>query len=341
MNICFMLDLWDGLDPETNSSLRLVQEAVQRGHKVGIFYSRNLTVRDNVTYGLFLIIDREIKYSERPQKWFRQVQFKRQRLPLNGFDVVFLRKNPPLETTALNFLDSIKDDTLIINSVDGLRKANNKLYLTNFEDSHEFIPETHVSKDKDYLLDVIREAPYQKMILKPLDGYGGRGVIVIEKRAMKNINSLLDFYIGDEPKRNYVIIQEFVEGAENGDVRVLMLGGQPVGAMRRIPEESDNRANVHAGARVEKHSLTKKELEICRLIGPKLVSDGLLFAGIDLIGEKLIEVNVTSPGGIININRLAKSRIERKVLDYVEDHYRKRDLAYRRKLAFRQEVEDA
>ena len=128
-------------------------------------------------------------------------------------------------------------------------------------------PYTNVSKNKEYLAKVLEETESDKMILKPLNAYGGQGVILIEKTARQSFRSLLDFYIGDENTSNYVILQEYVEGAEDGDVRILMLNGEPIGAMRRVPSKGDVRSNVHAGGSAVKHVLSREEKELCRHIG--------------------------------------------------------------------------
>ena len=155
--------------------------------------------------------------------------------------------------------------------------------------------------------------------MKPLDGYGGSGVIVIEKSAMHNIKSLLDFYInGNKGKSNYVILQEYVEGAEDGDVRVLMLHGEPIGALRRRPLKGDVRSNISVGGSVEKYTLTKQDKLLCKKVGEKLVRDGLFYAGLDIINGKLIEVNVLSPGTIKDINKLNNVKLQRKIADYLE-----------------------
>jgi len=342
INIAFFLDPWDTLDGETDYTLRIIHEAVLRGHNVGIIYPKNLTIRNSITSAFSKIIVREDKINNNVAAFYKKVRFKDQMLPLSGFDVIFLRKDPPIDTIMLNFLDSVKHDTFIINDIDGLRKANNKLYTATFSDpDKEFIPITHVSKNKEYLLRIINESPNDKMILKPLDGFGGSGVIVLEKNARQNINSLLDFYIHGQLVSNYVIVQEYIEGAEHGDVRILMLNGEPIGAMRRIPAAGDIRSNVHAGCSVVKHVLTKTELKICRTVGHQLVADGLFFAGLDIINGKLIEVNVCSPGGITRINRLNRTRLQQKVLDFVENVIRNKEDALKRKYELRKKVLDA
>ena len=179
------------------------------------------------------------------------------------------------------------------------------------------------------------------MIMKPLDGYGGQGVILVEKHAQKSFHSLLEFYINSGSGGNYVILQEYVEGADAGDVRILMLNGEPIGAMKRVPATNEVRSNVHAGGTVVKHTLTKKEKALCKHIGPKLVRDGLYFVGIDVINEKLIEVNVQSPGGIMRINKLNNVKLQKKVIDFVESVVNAKEALTQRKNEFRKAINDA
>ena len=340
MNICFIINPWEKLDPEDDSTLRLIHESVIRGHNTGILYPHNLTIRESQTMGFVRKIKKQDKYPSSMPAFHRKIKFREQLLPLSGFDVIFARNNPPIDPVMLNFLDSVKDDTFIINDIDGLRKANNKLYPASFHDN-EIIPVTYVSKSKTVLKKAILESPKDRMILKPLAGYGGRGVIVLEKSALHNINSLLDFYISGTKEGNYVILQEFIEGAEEGDVRVLMLNGQPLGAYRRIPARDDIRSNIKAGGSARKHSLTKQEKIICKRIGPKLVADGLYFVGLDIINGKLIEINVCSPGGITRINTFNRTRLQKKVIDFLEEVISARETAIERKKQFKRMIDEA
>ncbi|MBI9069568.1 MAG: glutathione synthase [Salinivirgaceae bacterium] len=343
MNICFIIDKWESLNPAEDSSLRLIHEAVVRGHNVGITYPNNLTIRHGIAYGFIHKIIKQDKYSASFPIFHSKLKFSEQMLPLAGFDAIFLRQDPPLDPIMLNFLDSVKDDTFIVNDIDGLRKANNKLYPASFHDPKgDIIPITHVSKSKDFLKKVIEESEHDKMILKPLDGFGGSGVIVIETRAKQNINSLLDFYIsGKNTESNYVILQEFVEGAEKGDTRVLMLNGEAIGAYKRVPGDDDMRSNMKVGASAHKHVMTKKEKLICKKVGPKLVADGLYFVGLDIISGKLIEINVVSPGGITRINKFNRVKIQKQVIDFIENVIHTKELAINKKRAFKRLIEDA
>lgn len=340
MNICFIINPWESLDPGEDSTLRLIHESVIRGHNVGVLYAHNLTIRESQTLGFVRKIIKQDKYSSSYPVFHKKTEFKEQLLPLEGFDVIFARSNPPIDPVMLNFLDSVKDDTFIINDIDGLRIANNKLYPASFHDN-EIIPVTYVSKSKTVLKKAILESPKDKMILKPFGGYGGQGVIVLEKSALQNINSLLDFYISGTKEGNYVILQEFIEGAEEGDVRVLMLNGQPIGAYRRIPARDDIRSNIKAGGSARKHTLTKQEKIICSRIGPKLVADGLFFVGLDIINGKLIEINVCSPGGITRINKFNRTRLQKTVIDYIENVILKKESAIERKKHYKRLIDEA
>lgn len=333
---------WERVNASQDSTLRIIHEAVKRGHQVSITHPPNLTIRDSVTLSLCKEIILKEKLTHSISAFYKTVEFKTDMVELSTFDVIFMRDNPPLDSLVLNFLDSIKDDVFIMNAIDGLREANNKIYTAAYYDpEHELIPATHVSKNIDYLLRIIQESENDKMIMKPLDGYGGSGVIVIEKSAMQNIRSLLDFYINRETgKSNYVILQDYIEGAEEGDVRILMLNGQPIGALRRRPAAGDARSNISAGGTVEKYKLTKADKTLCAKIGEKLVRDGIYYAGLDLINGKLIEVNVMSPGTITDINKLNKVRLQEKIIAYLETVVEQRR---KLKLDFRPEtlVEDA
>ena len=264
---------WEQIDPENDTSLALIHECVRRKHGVALCTPANLTIRNSVTNAFCTVIGRMDKVSNSLKSFYKQAVLREEMLPLAGFDVIFMRANPPLDPIMLNFLDSVKDDVFIMNSLQGLREANNKLYTAAFGDSHSnIIPATHVSKNKRHLIRQIKESKADKMILKPLNGFGGSGVILIEKSAMSSIQSLLDFYItNSDGTSNYVIIQEYIEGADQGDVRILILNGEPIGAMKRVPGTDDQRSNVFAGGSISNHSMTKDENALCKQIGRILV----------------------------------------------------------------------
>lgn len=342
MNICFVIDPWEELDPVTNTTLSIIHEAMRRGHQVALLRPRNLTVRDSITHGFVDVIERRGRVSPNRAIFYRSVRFKHLLLPMADFDVIFLLKNPPLQPLTLNFLDSVRGETFIMNDIDGIRKANNKLYLASSEKLRDLIPATHVSKNKEFLFDVISSSAAERMILKPLDGFGGSGVIILERQARHSIKSLLEFYInGRDGKTNYVILQEYIDGAEKGDVRIMMLNGEPIGALKRIPGPDEFRSNVHQGATIEKHNLSDEEVELCRRVGPQLLADGIYYTGLDVISGKLVEVNVQSPGGIPQINSLDRVRLQEKVLQFVEAKHQVAVTHRQSKRKQRKAVEDA
>ena len=345
MNVCFIMYPWEKIDPENDTTLALIKECVKRGHGVAMCTPSNLTIRNSVTNAFCTVVGRMEKTPNSLKSFYNKAELREEMLPLAGFDAIFFRANPPLDPIMLNFLDSVKNDVFIMNSLEGMREANNKLYTAAFGDAHSnIIPATHVSKNKKYLIKQIKEAEAEKMILKPLNGFGGSGVILIEKSAMGSINSLLDFYITNaDGTSNYVILQEYIEGADKGDVRILLLNGEPIGAMKRVPGNDDHRSNVTAGGSVQKHTMTQAEKDLCKQIGPKLVKDGLYFVGIDVIGGKLVEVNVMSPGGITYINKVYKPKVkvEEKVIDFLESKVLDKLQAFNRRSRLRKTVEDA
>ncbi|MGK0291435.1 MAG: glutathione synthase [bacterium] len=342
MNICFLMYSWNTIDPKNDSTILLIHECILRGHTVALATPNNLTMRDTVASAFCQVFEKKATIATNITNFYKKSTFLKRKLPLAGFDIIIMRSEPPLNVIALNFLDSVRDDVFIMNDIDGLRIANNKLYTSSFDDpDNTFIPVTHVSKTPEYLEEVLNESKTDKMIMKPLDGFGGAGVIMVEKKAQQSFRSLLDFYINSKEGGNYVILQEYVEGAELGDIRILMLNGEPIGAMRRIPAINDVRSNVHAGGSVVKHSLSKIEKLLCKHIGPKLIRDGLFFVGVDVINGKLIEVNVLSPGGIMRINQLNRVKLQKKIIDFAENVINAKEAMVSRKTAFRKVIEDA
>lgn len=345
MNVCFIMYPWEEIDPENDTTLALIKECVKRKHGVAMCTPSNLTIRNSVTNAFCTVVGRMEKTPNTLKSFYNKAELREEMLPIAGFDAIVMRANPPLDPIMLNFLDSVKNDVFIMNSLEGIREANNKLYTAAFGDAHSnIIPATHVSKNKNYLIKQIKESKSDKMILKPLNGFGGSGVILIEKSAMNSINSLLDFYItSPDGTSNYVILQDYIKGADQGDVRILLLNGEPIGAMKRVPGADDHRSNVTAGGSVQKHTMTKVERDLCKQIGPKLVKDGLYFVGIDVIGGKLVEVNVMSPGGITYINKVYKPKVkvEEKVIDFLESKVLDKLQAFNRRSRLRKTVEDA
>jgi glutathione synthase len=237
---------------------------------------------------------------------------------ITELDALFLRSNPPLNYQTMEFLQTVNNHVFILNSTTGQILGNSKLYILNFP---EIIPETHVSRDPSRLRKIIDDFG-GAMVVKPLQRFGGEGVIKVSTRDRMNLNSLIHYYVRayeSYARREPIMVQEYLKSVkQDGDIRILLLNGEIIGAMRRKPKKGDFRTNVHAGGEVFAHRVTAREKRICQVIKEKLIHDGLYFVGIDIIDGKLVEINCVSPGGIPRINRLNNDHLERKVIDFIE-----------------------
>ena len=321
MEIAFLMDSLDSIDPHWETTSHLMYECNQRGHTVYFLEPHDVYIRDNH------IVARMWNISVPPDLgmqdyWQCLIQcLKKDDLifeTLTDLDVLFLRKNPPLNYQVMELLAPVNDQVFMINSTNGQILGNSKLYILNFPD---IIPETHVSRDPVRLKKIIDNFG-GAMVVKPLQRFGGEGVIKVSDRDQENLNSLINYYVKDSkryPEREQIMVQEFINSVkEKGDVRILLLNGEILGAYRRVPKEGDFRTNVHAGATVHKHVLTREERTICSAIKGRLIEDGLYFVGIDVIRDKLVEINCVSPGGIPRINQLDGVKLEAEVIDFIE-----------------------
>jgi glutathione synthase len=338
MNIGFVMYEWEKVSLKLDSTLRLIQESISRGHKVSLIYPNEMAIRRTSVWANCRIVSSSKPNSQDNFEFYNSCTLVEEFIPINRHQVIFFRDNPPIDAHVLNFMDTLENEIFFINSISGLRKANNKIYPATLATLHDndnpnkrLIPLTTVSRNKKYLKQVIEAYDLDKFIIKPLDGFGGSGVILMDKSSKTskyNVNSLLDFYINQDGKNNYIILQEYIETELKGDIRVIMLNGKPIGSMRRVPAKDDHRSNVHAGGYCVEHNLNKMELELCEIIGPKLVEDGLFLVGLDLMGEKLIEVNVCSPGGFVEINQTKDNdeKLQKSILNFIEEIIEKRSL---------------
>ncbi len=234
-------------------------------------------------------------------------------LPLAKLDAVFLRKDPPVDVEYLHAtqLVELARGPFLLNDPQGLRDANEKLYALQFPD---LCPRTIVSRDKQEIL-VFLEDVGGDLILKPVDGFGGLGILHV-KKGDRNVNSMIEIATGGG--RMATLAQEYLPASREGDKRIILLDGEPQGALLRIPQDGDVRGNLAAGGRSMKTTVTDRDREICGRLAPDLRRRGLWFVGLDIIGNYLTEVNVTSPTGIEEIDALDQVSVEAAVIDFVE-----------------------
>ncbi|KKD38302.1 glutathione synthase [Limnoraphis robusta] len=318
MKFAFIIDPIEKLNPSHDSSVAIMEAAQALGHEVWITEVHQLTVSQGKAWATLTPVhlvpvklegDRWISV----ELWFSLDQ--PQLLALEEMDAVFMRTDPPVTvpylyaTYILDYVDSSK--TLVINSPQGLRAANEKMYALQFT---EAIPETIVSQNKQ----VIREFVEKKeaAVLKPLGGKAGEGILFLEA-GDRNFNSLIE--ISTKQGREPVMVQTYLPAAKEGDKRIILLDGEPIGAINRIPTGKEFRGNMAVGGRVAQTEITDREREICVQVAPKLREDGLYFVGIDVIGGYLTEVNVTSPTGIREIDLLDHVNLGKQVIEWIEN----------------------
>lgn len=322
MKIGFLMDDLRQINPLWETTACLMHECNERGHLVFFFEPHDLYIRQNsvvarmrnITVEPGLEIDAYwaalLDCLDKEALIFETVQ---------ELDVLFLRKDPPLNNEIVSFLEPVSDKVFMINSIHGVLNCSSKTYILNFPD---IIPQTHVSRDPNRLHRIIDEFGGD-MVLKPLHGHGGHGVIKVSTRDQENLSSLMHFYVQSRlpyPDRIPVMVQEYLESVrEEGDSRILLLNGEIIGAMGRKSVTGDFRTNVHAGGKAFKHEVTPAQINICKRIKARLIKDGLYFVGIDVIKDKLIEINPVSPGGLVRINRLDNVKLESKIVDFIEE----------------------
>ncbi len=317
MKVAFIIDPIARLDPGHDTSVAMMEAAQTRGHEVWITAANALSV----VAGKALALMQPVKLTsvelvdglwQAASPWFELGEAVQR--PLEDMDAVFMRTDPPVTvpylyaTYILDYVDPAK--TKVINAPSGLRAANEKMYALQFGQA---IPETIVSQSKAVIRETVER--WGAAVLKPLGGKAGEGILFLQA-GDRNLNSMVEISTrqGQEP----VMVQIYLPAAKDGDKRIILLDGDPIGAVNRIPTGSEFRGNMAVGGRVAKAEITDRELDICRQLTPTLRRDGLYFVGIDVIGGYLTEVNVTSPTGIREIDRLDNVRLGDQVIAWVE-----------------------
>jgi glutathione synthase len=328
MRIAFLMDHPAAIEPVWETTSHIMYECNQRGHGVYFLEPHDIYIRANEVVGRMHNVT--VAPGMTMKRYWRSLinTLKKDELIFESIvdmDALFLRKNPPLNYRVMEFLAPLENKVFMINSISGQIRGNSKLYPLNFPD---IIPQTHISRDPKRLKKIIEDFG-GAMVIKPLQRFGGEGVFKVSTSDRENLNSLIHYYTHSSrpyPEREPIMVQEFLESAKTeGDVRILMLNGEIIGAMRRVPPEGDFRCNIHAGAKALPHELTAAQKATCAHISRRLIQDGLYFVGVDVIGDKLIEVNCVSPGGIPRINKLNRVKLEARVVDFIEAEVGKRD----------------
>jgi len=317
VKFAFIIDPLSKLNPSHDTSVALMEAAQALGHDVWITQAQKLTVVNNQAWANLEkvqltpaeLVEGRWVVSER---WYAISDTVS--LPLEDMDAVFMRTDPPVTipyvyaTYILDYINPKK--TQVINTPTGLRRANEKMYALQFK---EVIPETIVSQDKLTIQKFVEKQG--AAVLKPLGGKAGEGILFLEA-GDRNFNSLVEISTkwGYEP----VMVQTYLPAAKEGDKRIILLNGDPIGAVNRIPTGSEFRGNMAVGGRVAATEITPQEQKICALLKPQLQQDGLYFVGIDVIGGYLTEVNVTSPTGIREIDQLNGKCLGKDVIAWVE-----------------------
>jgi glutathione synthase len=307
LRVAFQMDPIQSVNIDADSTFQLAEEAQARGHSL-FFYTP-----DKLAFQNGRITARGQMMTVQRVKGDHVALGPEEEVDLAEWDVVWLRQDPPFDMgyiTTTHLLDRIHPDTLVVNDPFWVRNYPEKLLVLDFP---QLIPPTMIARDLATLRSFKEE--HGDIILKPLYGNGGAGVFRLGPQD-RNLASLHELFasINREP----LIAQKFLPAVSNGDKRVILVDGEPVGAINRVPQQGETRSNMHVGGKAVKSELTSRDLEICATIGPLLREKGQIFVGIDVIGDYLTEINVTSPTGIQELERFDGSNIAAKIWEAIE-----------------------
>ena len=306
--VAIQMDPIEDVDIKGDSTFVLALEAQERGHTLFHYGPADLSY-----------VDGKVIANARPLTVRRELgnHFSVgavERLDLATMDVVLMRQDPPFDMsyiTATHLLEKIHPQTVVVNNPASVRNAPEKIFVTQFDG---VLPPTIISSDLREIKAFRDE--YQDIIVKPLYGNGGAGVFHL-KPADENLTVVHELFT--QFYREPMIVQKFLPEVRQGDKRIILVDGKPVGAINRVPPEGESRSNMHVGGAAMKSTLTAREEELCEIIGPSLKEQGLIFVGIDVIGDYLTEINVTSPTGLQEINRYDGVKLEAGLWDCIEE----------------------
>ena len=305
LKIALQMDPLEKLDLKGDSTFILGLEAIRRGFELYFYSPSDLIYKNDDVYAKAKILDLAF---ENGKETFNYGKVKV--LKLSSLDVILMRQDPPFDMsyiTATHILEKISSQTLILNNPFYVRNAPEKIFVTEFS---KFMPETLITRETNEIIKFKNKN--KNIIIKPLYGNGGEGVFYIKDND-SNFNVIIENFLNSNKEQ--FIVQSYIPEVRKGDKRIILIDGEVVGAINRIPAKNENRSNMHVGGKPIKASLNRKDKLICDTISPHLKSKELFFVGIDVIGNYLTEINVTSPTGIREINRLNKTNIEKNFWD--------------------------
>lgn len=307
LNVAIQMDPIESVDINADSTFRIAREAQDRGHRLFCYLPEDLVLEDGrlLAKGCDLTVRQvESDHFSKSKAFWKD---------LSDADVVWLRQDPPFDmsyVTTTHLLETIMRDTLVVNDPFWVRNYPEKLIVWKFP---EIIPPTAVARNLESLSAF--RAKHGDIIVKPLYGNGGAGIFLVESDD-RNFNALCEMFLASN--REPFIVQKFLPDVRSGDKRVILVNGDPVGAINRVPAENEARSNLHVGGRAEAVSLTDRDRAICAAVGPMLKEAGQIFAGIDIIGGYLTEVNITSPTGIVELERFKGINSAALIWDAIE-----------------------
>ncbi len=304
MKTGFQMDLISELNFKTDSTLPIIYESQKRKNINYIYHPRDLYLKKNKVFALA----NSISFSSSNYQKYKLG--KKEKLLLDSLDFLFIRQDPPYNMSyisSMHLLELVNSKTRIINNPHGIRNAPEKLLMLQFP---KLIPPTLITQSKDEVNKFVNQ--YNQCVVKPLYGNGGEDIFFLNKKD-KNFNQILEAFLkkNNEP----FIIQKFLPEIKKGDKRIILIDGNPVGAVKRMPKGNEIRSNIHVGGQCVKTRLSKRDLQICESIKKELINNGLFFVGIDVIGNFLTEINVTSPTCIQEIKQLYKIDIAKIIWD--------------------------
>jgi glutathione synthase len=307
LTVAIQMDPIDSIDISGDSTFVMALEAQARGHTLYHYLPQDLAL----TNGYIKAGARPLEVRRKPGNHFTMGA--QEWIDLRQIDVILMRQDPPFDMsyiTATHLLEHVHPETLVVNDPVQVRNAPEKLFVTQFPD---LMPPTLITTNQEQIM-AFREE-YQDIIVKPLFGNGGAGVFHITP-GDENLNSLLEMFT--KLYREPIIVQRYEPAVRNGDKRIILIDGKPAGALNRVPAIGESRSNLHVGGTAKQSFLTKREEEICEAIGPTLKERGLLFVGIDVIGDYMTEINVTSPTCLQEINHFNGVKLEADIWDTIE-----------------------